>query len=78
MKNEPTMPIVRRNYIVQLMLERQYCEVSQTPLVIEDTFLIHIFGSDEEFLVSGHGLRDLAIDPEDMEVISAETGMPVE
>lgn len=74
----PTSERLTKTRIADMMKEQQYCEVSQTPLVVEDTFLVRILGSDEELLVSGRGLRDLFVDPEDMEIISAETGEAVE
>ena len=73
----PTADHLTRTYILERMKEQQYCEVSQAPLVIDDTFLVRVRGSDEEILVSGRGLRQLAVHPEDMEVLSAETGLPI-
>jgi hypothetical protein len=73
----PTADHLTRTYILDRMKEQQYCEVSQAPLVMDDTFLVRVMGTDEELLVSGRGLRQLFIHPEDMEVISAETGLPI-
>jgi len=73
----PTSAHVNKVNILQMIKEQQYCEVTQMPLVVDDAFLVRVLGSDEEILVSGRGLRELFIDPEDMEVISAETGMVI-
>ncbi len=73
----PTSGHLNRNYILERMKEQKYCEVCQAPLVVDDTFLVRILGTDEEILVSGIGLKQLFLHPEDMEVLSAETGLPV-
>jgi len=71
----PTSEHLNVTMIKQMMKEQQYCEVSQMPLVEEDTFLVRILSTDEQLLVCGRGLRSLGVHPEDLEVTSAETGM---
>lgn len=75
---ESTQEHLNKAYILKQIKEKRYCEVSQTILVIEDTFLVTILATDEKLLVSGPGLTSLGMDPEDLEVLSAETGLPVE
>ena len=73
----PTFDLLMRTKIQDMIREQRFCEVSQTPLVVDDAYLVQIVTTGEEILVSSRGLKQLAIDPEDMVVISAATGMPV-
>lgn len=74
----PTADHLVKTQIFLMIKEQRYCEISQEPLVVEDAFLVRILSTDEELLVSKRGLSHLFIDPEDMEVISAETGLVIE